>query len=300
MDLVPLDPKVPEAGDIVISVRKMLARYQIHPRKRLGQSFLEDTNIIRRIVDLTEPVENQTIIEIGAGLGQMTEQLAEKAGKVIAIEIDPRLAEILRGRFSGSERVDVLEMDVLKFDFSSVCQERKIKIVGNIPYHISSPILFRLLEYRRSISTMILMFQKELADRIMASPGTKDYGLPSVMVASCARIDCPIKVPPTCFYPVPAVFSSVLRFTFRNDLQIPDEALFAQIVRTAFAQRRKTLWNNLRRTGLPEGTVELILEESQIDRTRRAETLSVDEFSRLTRAWIENNTADRPQSSPPK
>jgi len=281
----------------VISVRKMLARYQIHPRKKLGQSFLEDTNIIRRIVDLAEPVENQTIIEIGAGLGQMTEQLAEKAEKVIAIEIDPRLAEILRGRFSGNERVDVLEMDVLKYDFSLVCPEGKIKVVGNIPYHISTPILFRLLEYRRSISTMILMFQKELADRIMASPGTKDYGLPSVMVASCARIDCPIKVPPTCFYPAPAVFSSVLRFTFRDDLQIPDESMFAQIVRAAFAQRRKTLWNNLRRTGLEESNVALILEESQIDGKRRAETLSVDEFSRLTRVWIENNAVNRPENS---
>ncbi len=284
----------------MISVRKMLARYQIHPRKKLGQSFLEDTNIIRRIVDLAEPLENQTIIEIGAGLGQMTEQLAERVGKVIAIEIDPRLAEILRVRFSGNERVDVLEMDVLKFDFSSVRQERKIKIVGNIPYHISSPILFRLLEYRRSISTMILMFQKELADRIMASPGTKDYGVPSVMVASCARIDCPIKVPPTCSYPAPAVFSSALRSTCRSDLPIPDKALFAQIVRAAFAQRRKTLWNNLRRTGLEESNVALIFEGSQIDRTRRAETLSVDEFLRLTKAWIENNTADRPQNSPSK
>jgi 16S rRNA (adenine1518-N6/adenine1519-N6)-dimethyltransferase len=271
----------------MISVRKMVAQYEIHPRKRLGQSFLEDKNIIRRIVALAEPAGDETVVEIGAGLGSMTEELAKMAGRVIALEVDQRLVGILRERFAGQDRVEVLQMDVLKYDFSSACPGGRIKVVGNIPYHISSPILFRLLDFRRSISLMILMFQKELADRITAPPGTKDYGIPSVLVARYTRATCELTVPPTCFYPVPDVVSSVLRITVRQEPSLPDEALFAKIVRAAFAQRRKTLWNNLRHIGIPEEMVGRMFAGSGIDRTRRAETLSVEEFSLLTTAWIE-------------
>ena len=278
----------------MISVRKMLDHYQIRPQKRLGQSFLKDVNIIRKIVEIADPGGDQTIVEIGAGLGLLTEKLAEKAEKVIAIEIDARLEKALRNRFEGKESVEVLGMDVLDYDFSSACRGGKIKVVGNIPYHISTPILFRLLEFRRSISAMTLMFQKELADRIMAIPGTKQYGLPSVMVASRAIVDCILNVPPACFYPIPSVSSSILRFTFREGEFPFSEPLFDQIVRMSFAQRRKTLWNNLRRTGLPDATAAMIFDKSGIDRTRRAETLSVDDFCRLTRAWTESGAVNDP------
>jgi 16S rRNA (adenine1518-N6/adenine1519-N6)-dimethyltransferase len=272
----------------MISVRKMVAQYEIHPRKRLGQSFLEDRNIIRRIVALAEPAGDETVVEIGAGLGSMTEELAKRAGRVIALEVDQRLVGVLRERFAGQDRVEVLQTDVLKYDFSSACPGGRIKVVGNIPYHISSPILFRLLDFRRSISSMILMFQKELADRITAPPGTKDYGIPSVLVARYTRATCELTVPPTCFYPVPDVVSSVLRITVRQDPNLLNEALFAKFVRAAFAQRRKTLWNNLRHIGIPEEMVGRMFAGSGIDRTRRAETLSVEEFSLLTTAWIES------------
>jgi 16S rRNA (adenine1518-N6/adenine1519-N6)-dimethyltransferase len=270
------------------SVRKMVAQYEIHPRKRLGQSFLEDRNIIRRIVALAEPAGDETVVEIGAGLGSMTEELAKSAGRLIALEVDQRLVGVLRERFAGQDRVEVLQTDVLKYDFSSACPGGRIKVVGNIPYHISSPILFRLLDFRRSISSMILMFQKELADRITAPPGTKDYGIPSVLVARYTRATCELTVPPTCFYPVPDVVSSVLRITVRQDPNLLNEALFAKFVRAAFAQRRKTLWNNLRHIGIPEEMVCRMFAGSGIDRTRRAETLSVEEFSLLTTAWIES------------
>ena len=270
------------------SVRKMIAQYEIHPRKRLGQSFLEDRNIIRGIVALVEPAGDETVVEIGAGLGSMTEELAKSAGRLIAIEVDQRLVGVLRERFAGQDRVEVLQTDVLKYDFSSACPGGRIKVVGNIPYHISSPILFRLLDFRRSISLMILMFQKELADRITAPLGTKDYGIPSVLVARYTRATCELTVPPTCFYPVPDVVSSVLRITVRQEPNLPDEALFVKIVRASFAQRRKTLWNNLRHIGIPEEMVGRMFAGSGIDRTRRAETLSVEEFSLLTTAWIES------------
>jgi 16S rRNA (adenine1518-N6/adenine1519-N6)-dimethyltransferase len=269
------------------TIRKMLARYDIHPRKRLGQSFLEDMNIIRRIVALSEPAENETIVEIGAGLGFLTEELVKSAGRVIALEVDPRLVAVLRERFAGQDRVEVVHTDVLKYDFSSAGSGERIKVIGNIPYHISSPILFRLLDFRRSISSMLLMFQKELADRIAAPPGTKSYGIPSVMVARYTRATYELTVPATCFYPVPDVVSSVLRMVVRRESDLPDEALFAKIVRAAFARRRKTLWNNLRHIGFSDEMAEKVFNGSGIDRTRRAETLSVEEFSRLTKAWIE-------------
>ena len=273
---------------MLMSVRKMLARYDIHPRKRLGQSFLEDLNIVRRIVALADPAEDETVVEIGAGLGFMTEELAKRAGRVIAIEVDPRLAAILRERFTGQDRVEIVQMDVLKYDFSSACPGARVKVVGNVPYHISSPILFHLLDFRQSISTMILMFQKELADRITAPPGTKDYGIPSVIVAKHTRAVSEMTVPPTCFYPAPDVVSSILRIEIRREPELLDGALFAGIVRAAFARRRKTLWNNLRGIGLPEESVDQVFVRSGIDRSRRAETLSVEEFSLLTTAWIES------------
>ncbi|MEI7673569.1 MAG: 16S rRNA (adenine(1518)-N(6)/adenine(1519)-N(6))-dimethyltransferase RsmA [Deltaproteobacteria bacterium] len=277
---------------MITSVRKMLAQHDIHPRKRLGQCFLEDLNVVRRIVALAEPAGNETIVEIGAGLGFLTEELAKRAGRVIAIEVDPLLVTVLRERFTGEDRVEVVQMDVLKYDFTSAHPGERIKVVGNIPYNISTPILFRLLDFRQSISTMILMFQKELADRIAASPGTKDYGITSDIVAKYTRAVCEMTVPPTCFYPVPEVISSVLRMEVLREPELLDGGLFAKIVRASFAQRRKTLWNNLRRIGLSEEMVDQVFIRSGIDRARRAETLSVDEFSWLTKAWI-GMSADR-------
>lgn len=267
------------------SVRKILAEYDIRPRKRLGQSFLEDMNVIRRIAALADPAGHETVVEIGAGLGLLTSELARKAGKVVALEFDPRLVSVLRDRFSGDERVEIVPGDVLDYRFSSASPVTRIKVIGNLPYNISSPILFRLLEFRRSISTMVLMFQKELADRIMASPGIKDYGIPSVMIARYASVTREMNVPSTCFYPEPAVISSVLRIVMRED-QIPpeEESLFSMTVRAAFAQRRKTLWNNLRAAGFADETLETVLAKTHIEGLRRAETLSVEEFGMLAAA----------------
>jgi 16S rRNA (adenine1518-N6/adenine1519-N6)-dimethyltransferase len=267
------------------SVRKILAQYDIRPRKRLGQSFLEDVNMIRRIAALADPAEHETIVEIGAGLGLLTSELARKAGKVVALEFDPRLVSVLRDRFSGDDRVEIVPGDALDYHFLSASPVTRIKVVGNLPYNISSPILFRLLEFRRSISSMVLMFQKELADRIMAPPGKKDYGIPSVMIARYASVAREMNVPPTCFYPEPSVISSVLRFVMREDQMTPEEGLlFSMTVKAAFAQRRKTLWNNLRAVGFAGETLETALAKTHIEGIRRAETLSVEEFGMLAAA----------------
>lgn len=264
------------------SVRKTLARYEIRPKKRLGQSFLEDTNMISRIASLVAPEEDETVVEIGAGLGLLTAELAKKAGRVIALEIDPRLITVLRDRFTGDERVQVVAGDVMVYDFFSACPGARTKVVGNIPYYISTPILFRLIKYRRAIKSMVLMFQQELADRIMASPGTKEYGIPSVIIARYTGITRRMTVPPTCFYPVPDVVSSVLSFViYEDEMTQKEESIFSATVRSAFSHRRKTLWNNLRAAGFAGDLLEQVMKKTGITGSRRAETLTVGEFRLL-------------------
>ncbi|MBM4312739.1 MAG: ribosomal RNA small subunit methyltransferase A [Deltaproteobacteria bacterium] len=269
------------------SVRKILARYDIRPLKRLGQSFLEDMNMVCRISALVEPKADETVVEIGAGLGLLTAELAKKAGRVIALEIDPRLVAVLRDRFAGDERVEIIQGDVLVYDFSAACRGGRIKVVGNIPYHISTPILFRLLEFRSAITSMVLMFQKELADRIIARPGKKEYGILSVLFARYASAVREMTIPPSCFYPVPGVVSAVLRIILSNDAGTPEgEALFVKTVRASFARRRKTLRNNLRAAGFAEDALERVFVTAGIEGARRAETLTLGEFQHLASALL--------------
>jgi 16S rRNA (adenine1518-N6/adenine1519-N6)-dimethyltransferase len=251
-------------------------------------------NVMRQIASLAEMTPHETVVEIGAGLGFLTAELADHAGRVIAVEIDPRLLAVLKERFSGHDKVEVVAGDVLDYDFASADPGGKIKVIGNIPYNISSQILFRLIEFRRSISSMVLMFQRELAERIMASPGKKDYGIPSVMIARYTSATREMTVPPTCFHPEPAVFSSVLRFVMRDIQATPDEErLFIMTVRAAFAKRRKTLWNNLRSAGFQEDILAGVLAKTEISGQRRAETLAVEEFTRLAAALAATGQAQK-------
>lgn len=276
------------------TVRKILRDYNILPRKRLGQSFLEDKNIIGKIVDAADLKDDDTVVEIGAGLGIMTELLASQARKVIAIDIDPRMINILQERFKDRPQVSVIERDVLSYDFSSALDgdaRGKIKIVGNIPYNISTQILFRLVEFRHQISSMVLLFQKEVVDRITASPGGKDYGIPSVIVSLYAHASREMNVPASCFYPQPMVTSSLIKIVMREKPLIEplDDEFFVRIVKVAFSKRRKTILNNLRSADLPgysEEKLNLLLKEIDIDGWRRGETLSVAEFVRLSNALL--------------
>jgi len=274
----------------MITPMKILKSHGIRPRKRLGQSFLQDPNVLRRIVAAAGICSDETVVEIGAGLGIMTEVMAARAGRVIAIEVDPLLAGVLRERLRGRENVDIVEMDVLEYDFSSARSNRhaaKIKVVGNLPYQISSQILFRLLESRHVVSMAVLMLQKEVVDRITAAPGTREYGIPSVMVSMYCRTRRLMDVPSTCFYPEPRVDSSVVQLTMREEplVALVEDGAFRRLVRTAFSRRRKTLLNNLRTVrwpGADEKDVASILQEAGIDSHRRAETLSTEEFGLLT------------------
>jgi len=283
--------EVPKKG-IMTTVRKILTDHGIRPLKRLGQSFLEDRNAINKIIRISNIQEDDIIVEIGAGVGLMTEAIAKQARKVIALDIDPRMIGILKKRMAPYRHVDIVQADVLEYDFSSAIGElpsRKIKVIGNIPYNISSQILFRLLAYRDHISSMILMFQKELADRLTATPGTKAYGVPTVLVSMYLLCSREMAIPSSCFYPKPAVMSSVLKMVIREkpQMDLADHDFFFKIAKTAFAKRRKTLLNNLRGLnllGYSAMDMANALKNSGIDGARRGETLTALEIGKLSNA----------------
>ncbi|MBN2539720.1 MAG: ribosomal RNA small subunit methyltransferase A [Deltaproteobacteria bacterium] len=267
---------------------KILKRYHIHPVKRLGQSFLVDNNITSRIVDASKIDEGDTVVEIGAGLGAMTAMIAITVKKVVALEIDPKLVAVLGEELKDISNVEIIHADVLRYDFSApACGGIRIKVIGNIPYNVSSQILFRLIEFREHISSATLMFQKEVADRITAPPGTKEYGILSVIISMYAAPSKIMTVPATCFYPRPKVDSVVLKMDMREGPLYPLENhdIFIETVKTAFSKRRKTLANNLKdmdRLRSKGVDVSALLDEAGIDGRRRGETLTVEEFGRLS------------------
>lgn len=272
----------------MISPRKILKKYGIRPRRRLGQSFLEDFNVVAKIVNRAGIGEGDTVLEIGAGCGIMTAIIAATARRVVALEVDPRMIRILTEELAGIDNVEVVEADILAYDLSSVKgkydEESPLKVIGNIPYNISTQILFRLIEARALISEMVLMFQKEVAERIIAPPGGRDYGILSVMASMYTVTSKLMSVPARCFYPKPEVDSVVLRLVVRDEPAAPVENhdLFLKVVKTSFARRRKTLLNNLKSLETDADMREL-LTGCGIDPSRRGETLSVQEFAMITR-----------------
>ncbi len=271
---------------------KILKRYRIRPVKRLGQSFLVDNNITSRIVDASKIDGGDTVVDIGAGLGTMTSMIAERAKKVVALEIDPKLVNVLNEELKEISNIEIIHTDVLRYDFSSpLGGSGKIKVIGNIPYNISSQILFRLIEFRDHISSATLMFQKEVADRITASPGTKEYGILSVIIPMYAVLSTIMTVPSSCFHPKPKVDSTVLKMDIREEPLYPldNYDIFLKTVKTAFSKRRKTLANNLKDMNVARSKgvdVSALLDEAGIDGQRRGETLTVEEFGRLSNRVI--------------
>ena len=271
--------------------RQVLKKYDIRPLKRYGQSFLVDQNIITKIVESVEIERSNTIVEIGAGIGVMTGQLARKAQTVIALEIDSRMIDLLQEELKDLSNVNVIHQDILEYDMSLPLRTEhragKLKIVGNIPYNISSQILFRMIRFRDHISTAVLMFQKEVGDRITASPGSSSYGILSVLTSMYMVASKVMTVPPGCFYPKPRVDSVVVKLRVRTIslVEMDDHELFRKVVRQAFSKRRKTLYNNLKVATSFKLAPSKILEIFKIlgiDEKRRGETLTVEEFGELS------------------
>ena len=254
------------------------------PNKRLGQNFLIDPNIVRKIVALAELTPNDHVLEIGSGRGILTEALSRTAGHVTAIEVDPRLHAYLKTKQAELPNVELVCDDALAYPVENLPMETVV--VANLPYYISTPLLFRLLDQRGRFPRMVLMLQDEVADRLVAQPGGSDYGVLSVMAQYAADISKAFKVSAQCFRPRPEVASAVvlLRAKKCTRLSQQEEVAFRALVKAAFAHRRKTLVNSLRDEGYELHPVIETLQRLEIALARRAETLSVDDFLRLALA----------------
>ena len=271
----------------------LLRKHGIRPRKRLGQCFLCDPNILEKIVRIAGVRDTDTVVEIGSGIGVLTAMIARTARRVVALELDRLLVGVLQQELGDFENVEIVHTDVLQFDFSSVCaspmresRKERFKVIGNVPYNLSSQIVLRLLEYRDCLDRVVLMLQSEVAERLAASPGTKDYGPLSVYVALYTEPTLENRVPAGCFYPRPDVESRVIRLDVREEplCRVDDMDFFRCLVRTSFSKRRKTLLNNLKSSplGVTADQISAALSALGIDGVRRAETLSVYEFAALS------------------
>lgn len=256
-------------------------------KPKLGQNFLHDAQAIRRIADALGNVSSQTVVEIGPGRGAITRELAARAAHLIAVELDAGMAQELATQFPP-ERVTVEHCDVLAFDFSKAAEAagHKLAVAGNLPYYVTSPILLKLAANHAALDRAVLMVQREVADRIVASPGSRDYGLLSVTVQMYGPVERLFTLPPGAFSPPPDVHSSVFRWRFSPRfvaLEV-EEAGFLAFVRQCFAQKRKTLANNLRAAGWATGRIQDALEGAHIPAQARAETLSLEDFATLWKA----------------
>jgi len=265
-----------------------------YPSKRLGQHFLRDQRTIERIVDALDPHANETIIEIGPGTGALTSTLVERAGRVIAIEFDNKLTPLLTERFSDFPNFKLVMADALTTDFcAEILPARSARLVANLPYNISTAILQRLITQRACLEEMVLMLQREVVERVLAPPGTTDRGYISVLVEAYCETEKLFDVAPGAFRPPPKVWSSVMRLKFRPQIstELKDTDLLWATVSAGFAQKRKTILNNLRHAPghLQEvlkrnGGASIVLCKANVELQRRAETLTLEEWSRIVRS----------------
>lgn len=271
-------------------VRKELinnSNKKLKPLKKFGQNFLHDKNILRKIVDEINPQPDDNLIEIGPGQGSLTQELFEKTEKYTAVEIDSRVIEDLNIKFAG---INLVHADFLKLELTNYgTSTNPIRIAGNIPYNLTSPIIFKLLENRLIVNDAVLMIQLEVAQRIVSSIGIKDYGILSVILNAFADIKLCFKVSPNVFYPRPKVFSAVIHIKFHKDVKKYDEHLFKSLVKAAFNQRRKTLRNSLGNSIFAD----INFEQSPIDLGLRAEQLSINDFIALTN-FIKQTSESKP------
>ncbi|MBT2571556.1 16S rRNA (adenine(1518)-N(6)/adenine(1519)-N(6))-dimethyltransferase RsmA [Planococcus sp. ISL-110] len=275
-----------------IRTQQIMAKYDLKVKKSLGQNFLIDPNILRKIVGQAKLTKKSAVIEIGPGIGALTEHLAREAGKVLAFEIDQRLLPVLADTLSPYDNISIVHADILKTDVqaaidSELADYEDIVVVANLPYYVTTPIILKLLLEKLPIRGMVVMLQKEVAERITAKPGTKAYGSLSIAIQYYTQAEMALTVPKSVFLPQPNVDSAVIRMTKREvpEVEVIDEDFFFSVTRGSFVQRRKTILNNLQ-VAMPLGKEkkELILkalEEAEIDPIRRGETLTIKEFGLL-------------------
>lgn len=270
-------------------VHYICKRFDIKMSKKLGQNFLIKRGIVDEIVHAAELTVGEPVLEVGPGIGTLTQGLAQSGADVTAIELDRRLLEVLDATLASYDNVRIIHGDVLKLDLPTIMNQKPFKVVANLPYYITTPIIMSLLESKLPIERLVVMVQKEVALRMVAKPGTKDYGALSVAVQYYTEPDIVLDVPPKSFLPAPAVTSSVIRCVLRDKppVDVIDEKLFFRVVKAGFAQRRKTFANTMRTTGLSKEQIDDILVKANIDGQRRGETFSLQEFADVANAWVD-------------
>ena len=268
-------------------VHYICKRFDIKMSKKLGQNFLIKRGIVDEIVHAAELTPGEPVLEVGPGIGTLTQGLAQSGADVTAIELDRRLLEVLDTTLASYDNVRIIHGDVLKLDVPSIMNHKPFKVVANLPYYITTPIIMSLLESKLPIERLVVMVQKEVALRMVAKPGTKDYGALSVAVQYYTEPDIVLDVPPKSFLPAPAVTSSVIRCILRDKppVDVIDEKLFFRVVKAGFAQRRKTFANTMKTTGLSKDRIEELLAKANIDGQRRGETFTLQEFADVANAW---------------
>lgn len=271
----------------------VLEKHGFRFQKKYGQNFLIDTHILEKIIDAAEITKDDFVLEIGPGIGTMTQYLCESAREVVAVEIDTNLLPVLDDTLKDYDNVTVINEDILKVDIASLAKEKNgekpIKVVANLPYYITTPIIMGLFESHVPLASITIMVQKEVADRMQVGPGTKEYGALSLAVQYFAKPEVVCVVPPTCFVPQPKVASSVIRLTCHGKppVEITDEGFLFRVIRASFNQRRKTLANGLNNAStIPVSKENIIatIEELGYPASVRGETLSLEEFARLSEA----------------
>lgn len=269
---------------------EILRKYQFRMQKKYGQNFLIDANILAKIVEAARITKEDCVLEIGPGIGTMTQYLAEAADRVVAVEIDRELIPILNETLAPYDNVTVLCEDILKVDLVALAKEnggRPLKVVANLPYYITTPIIMALFESRMPLASITVMVQSEVADRMQTGPGSKDYGALSLAVQYYAKPEVVARVPASCFLPRPNVDSTVMRLTRygKPPVEVADEAFLFAVIRASFNQRRKTLANGLANAGdlrVTRGQVEAALEEMGLPAMVRGETFTLEQFAKLS------------------
>jgi 16S rRNA (adenine1518-N6/adenine1519-N6)-dimethyltransferase len=268
-----------------VKTAELVKKYNFKFSKSLGQNFLVDDSVPKDIVLGAEVDENDLVIEIGPGVGTLTAQLLNKAKKVVAIELDNDLIPILTEEIGNNPKFTLVHNDALKVNFNEIIgEEKSVKLVANLPYYVTTPIIVKLLKEKYNFKSLTIMIQKEVAERMDAEPGNKDYGSLSLLVQYYCNTKIIRRVPPQCFIPRPKVDSIVIRLDRLDEpkVKVENEKLFFEIIRSSFNMRRKTLWNGVKNIGLPKENLELAFEEAGVDPKRRGETLTIEEFALLS------------------
>lgn len=267
----------------------ILHRFKLRADKKLGQNFLIDESVVRRIVEAAELTEEDTVLEVGPGIGTLTQGLAESGASVVAVELDKRLLPVLDVTLEGYDNVRIVNGDILQVDIMEQVQKPDFKCCANLPYYITTPIIFAILEKRLPMERLVVMVQKEVAERMAAKPGSKDYGALSVAIQYFTEPEIAFIVPPSSFIPAPSVDSAVIVCKRRSTppVEVCDENLFFRVVKAAFSLRRKMLSNSLKNMGIKGEQVTKWLELAGVDGKRRAETLSLEDFAALTNTFAQ-------------